>query len=541
MPKFKIPLLKDHWKPIAHYTVGWFIIMLLESTIPIILGIMINMIVYYRNYDVIIELAMAFIIIFLLISVQYYFIYTQHSYLLSNYVWNIKYELFKRIINADRKERNSVDIGDCISTIQKDSVECVNYIIRNHVRITLFLVFVCIYIFYIFNINIILGIITLFLAVSTLIISHFVGKKVKLYSQNARQEEKKYTDWLYDQLQGGMDIKLLNAQTFILSQDQSRQSQMMCQINLVNILKKKYQKMMAVLNFLSSNVFLYCIAVLVTKNKIFIGDLIVILAFYSKIISNMNAILSNKLEAMQRTANINQLNYFLLLKQDDIRMRTGVLKVKKGELRIEDICFNYEQDQKTLSYRSINVPSGKSCVIVGASGSGKTTLFKLILQQYPLLKGNIFIDNQNLSKCSVSSIFNNIGYVAQKPFIINGTVKDNVCFGNTVFNDRMICDVCEQVGLLKNIALLPKGLNTIIGQDGVQLSIGQQQLICIARVLLKKTNLIFLDEPTNSLDTETGKQVLDVIFKVFKGKTILIISHDENIIKLCDIKYYVNK
>ncbi|MBS6644433.1 MAG: ABC transporter ATP-binding protein [Clostridiaceae bacterium] len=476
----------------------------------------------------------------MLISLLYYFIYSQRSYLLSSYVWKIKYELFSRIINADSKVRENINIGDSIGTIQKDSVECMNYIIRNRIRFCLFSIFVCIYMLYIFNINIMLGAVTLFSVPISLIIPHFIGIRLKIQSKKARMEEKEYTDWLYDRLQGGSDIKLLRAQALVLEQNQSRQKNLMRYVNLTNLLKKKYQMITAVLHFTANIIFLYFTAVLALKNRIFIGDLIVILAFYSKIISNIKAMLSNKMEAMQRAANIDQLNRFLTLEQRDVSMRMEILNVKKGELKLKNVCFHYEPGHEILSGQSLYVSEGQSCAVCGASGTGKTTLFKLILQQYPLMSGNIYIDDQDLSRCTLSSIFKHIGYVAQKPFIISGTVKENICFGNHGITDEMILNVCEKVGLQKSVASFRNGFETVIGTGGCELSMGQQQLLCIARTLLRNPSLILLDEPTASLDSKTGKQVLDLIFEVFRGKTILLITHDSNAAELCDIKFHVN-
>ena len=209
-------------------------------------------------------------------------------------------------------------------------------------------------------------------------------------------------------------------------------------------------------------------------------------------------------------------------------------------IRIKDLTFAYNSEN---ILEDINLEIKKNSVvgIIGKSGVGKSTLIDLLIGLYIPNKGKIFIDDNDLSQ-TTSSWRNLIGYVPQNIYLLDDTLKKNVALGitdNLIDDDkvRLALKLSQLDGFVED--KLEKGINTIIGERGINLSGGQKQRIGIARALYKNPDIIILDEATSSLDLDTEKKLIDTIQDIKSGKTIVIISHRASTLKICDKIYEI--
>ena len=219
---------------------------------------------------------------------------------------------------------------------------------------------------------------------------------------------------------------------------------------------------------------------------------------------------------------------------------------QQGGMRIqfENVHFEYAT-RNTPIFQGINltIDAGQFAAIVGASGSGKTSILSLLERFYDVTKGRILLNGQNIDNMSVHEYRRLLSLVAQESSLFSGTIRDNILLGvaSDQVTDEQIEQCCRDVGIHDFIISLPDGYQTEVGNKGVRLSGGQKQRVSIARALIRNPRILLLDEATNSLDSESEKQVQAAINQVTKGRTTIAIAHRLAIIQNADIIYVLGE
>jgi subfamily B ATP-binding cassette protein MsbA len=202
------------------------------------------------------------------------------------------------------------------------------------------------------------------------------------------------------------------------------------------------------------------------------------------------------------------------------------LEVDNGTIKFQNISFNYINNKNVvLKNINIEIKGGKMTALVGHSGAGKSTILNLIPRFFNCTQGDIYIDNQPINQCTISSLRKNISLVSQDTTLFDDTIKNNIAYANPNATDEEIINAAKNALADDFINKLPKKYNTEIGENGVRLSGGEKQRISIARAILKKTSIILLDEATSSLDSETESKIQEALDHLTKNKTTLVIAH----------------
>ena len=206
----------------------------------------------------------------------------------------------------------------------------------------------------------------------------------------------------------------------------------------------------------------------------------------------------------------------------------------KNKIELTNISFEYTKNKKVLEDINITINKGDKVAFVGESGSGKSTLVDLIIGLYRPLSGEIVIDDKKLTSDNIKSYRSKIGYIPQSIYLFDGTVGENVSFGYEYDKEKII-KVLKKANIYDFLSS-KEGIDTLVGDGGIQLSGGQKQRIGIARALYSDPEILVLDEATSALDNETEAKIMDEIYETSHDKTLLIIAHRLSTIERCDRK-----
>ena len=187
----------------------------------------------------------------------------------------------------------------------------------------------------------------------------------------------------------------------------------------------------------------------------------------------------------------------------------------------------------------LTIKKGKITALVGHSGSGKSTFVSLLLRYYDVSFGRILINNTDLREYDLKTILRKVGYVSQDTFIYNATIRENIAFGGD-YSDAQIIEAAVKANINTYIASLPKGYESVVGDQGIKLSGGEKQRIAIARALVRNPEILVLDEATSNLDNESESLVQDAINRVSGNVTTFIIAHRLSTIRNADTIYVMS-
>ena len=212
-----------------------------------------------------------------------------------------------------------------------------------------------------------------------------------------------------------------------------------------------------------------------------------------------------------------------------------VLESAKGEIELQNVYFSYTADKKLIQDFNLSVKPGQRIAIVGPTGCGKTTLINLLMRFYDVNEGKISVDGNEIRDITRGSLRTNYGMVLQDTWIRNGTVKDNIVIGKPDATMEEVIRAAKESRAHDFIKRLPKGYDTILGEDGGNLSQGQKQLLCITRVMLCLPPMLILDEATSSIDTRTEIKIQQAFARMMEGRTSFIVAHRLSTIREADV------
>ncbi|MAJ45285.1 MAG: hypothetical protein CMF96_11165 [Candidatus Marinimicrobia bacterium] len=238
-------------------------------------------------------------------------------------------------------------------------------------------------------------------------------------------------------------------------------------------------------------------------------------------LSNVNVVFQNGIAAAERV-------FSILDNENKIVQRKNPIHIDdfNSSIKFKEVDFKYAGNENIiLENINLEIKKGHTVAIVGKSGAGKTTLSDLIPRFYDPYNGNIFIDNNDVKDYSLKSLRSLIGIVTQNIILFNDSIKNNIAYGSKNANDKELTNALKSANLYDLVSKLDRGINTIIGENGVKLSGGEQQRLSIARALVKNPQILILDEATASLDSESEKKVHQAIDNVIKDRTVLVIAH----------------
>lgn len=266
-----------------------------------------------------------------------------------------------------------------------------------------------------------------------------------------------------------------------------------------------------------------------------VGQLSVFLSYASQYAKPFNEI-SGVITELQNAFTCADRVFDLLDENDEVpEVENPVSPEAEGRVELENVSFSYVPSRPLIEELSLSVASGQRIAIVGPTGCGKTTLINLLMRFYDVCDGSIKVDGADIRGMRRNDLRTRYGMVLQDTWLSSGTVRDNIAFGKPDATDDEVEAAAKAAHAHSFIRRLPDGYNTVIKENGSNLSAGQRQLLCIARAMLSLPQMLILDEATSSIDTRTELKIQSAFSKMMAGRTSFIVAHRLSTIKEADV------
>ncbi len=265
---------------------------------------------------------------------------------------------------------------------------------------------------------------------------------------------------------------------------------------------------------------------LVLGDNLTTGTLIAFVLYIDRLFQPIRE-LAQRYNTFQATMAASERIFNLLDNEPDIQDTPGAVELPpiQGHVRFENVRFSYKDGEPVLRGITLAAQPGQRIAFVGETGAGKSTIIRLLARFFDINEGKLTIDGYDVRQVTQASLRSQLGIVLQDTFLFAGTIADNIRYGRLQATDEDVQWAAEMVGAHEFISKLPEGYQTDVGENGVNLSVGQRQLVSFARALLADPRILILDEATSSVDTTTEKQIQQALDTLMEGRTSFVIAH----------------
>jgi ABC-type multidrug transport system fused ATPase/permease subunit len=371
----------------------------------------------------------------------------------------------------------------------------------------------------------------------------FFGKYIRMFAKKAQNQVAESNTVVEETLQGIQNVKAFTNELF----EMNRYRRITNEVALTGIKGGKYQaytSFIVVSFFMAIGAVIWKGATLIAAHKLAAGELFSFV-LYSGFIAGNIAGMAGVYTRLQKTIGAAE-NLLELFDEPVEEINTDYVLQKehkfRGEIAFNDISFEYpsRKDFPVLRNISFTIKTGQKVALVGPSGAGKSTLVALLMRFYEPTHGSILFDNRESNTFPLSALRAQMAIVPQDVFLFGGTIRENIGYGKPDASEEEIIEAAKQANTWEFISQFPGGLDTIVGERGVQLSGGQRQRIAIARAVLKNPKILLLDEATSSLDSESERLVQEALEKLMHCRTSIVIAHRLSTIRSADKIIVIN-
>ncbi|MCU0461064.1 MAG: ABC transporter transmembrane domain-containing protein [Bacteroidales bacterium] len=378
---------------------------------------------------------------------------------------------------------------------------------------------------------------TLAIVPAMALLAFFAGRAIRRYSKKAQSFVAESNTIVEETLQGIQNVKAFTNETF----ESKRYREKTEEVARMGIKRGKYQASMSFIGmgiFMSMALVIWRGAVMISNGLMEAGELFSFV-IYSGFIAGNVAGMASVYTRLQKTIGAAE-NLLLLfdepVEEIDENYVPQPAYTLHGEIQFDHVNFSYpsREDMVVLKDVSFNINSGQEIALVGPSGAGKTTIASLLLKFYDVKNGRILFDGRDSKEFPVTALRSQTAIVMQDVFLFGGTIRENIGYGKPDASEPEIIEAAVQANAWDFIRSFPDGLDTVVGERGVQLSGGQRQRVAIARAVLRDPRILILDEATSSLDSESERLVQEALEKLMHGRTSVVIAHRLSTVRNAD-------
>lgn len=454
--------------------------------------------------------------------------------------FDLKKDMLESLTNFEVKNFDNTNSGLFISRLNKDTTE-LSQLFDDITDDLSGIILNISFIIYVLYLNVHLGI---FLILNVILVYILTSKKLFYYKrtkQDYKEKDEKVVGLYTDIIRGIREIKDLNLKSVVLKDANKKQLETIKAEIKNTHTRRTWDRWIAVFQHILDFVFILLSIYFIINNTLQVSSFLIIFLYKNKVLNLISYI--SEIREKLADGKVSAARVFDIISYKSFSKENyGTIKANniKGNIEFKNVEFQYNSN-KLFKNLNLKIESNKMIAIVGRSGEGKSTILKLISKGYSVDGGEILIDNYNINDLSEKTIKDNISVVSQSPYIFNLSIKDNIKLANPTATDEEIIEVCKKAQIHDIIDQMEKGYDTIVGENGVILSGGQKQRIAIARALIKKSKIILLDEATSSLDNSNQEKIKNVIKKLSKDHTVIIVAHRLSTIVDSDNIFVVNK
>lgn len=527
--RFLSGYILPYGKHFAAFYTGWLFETILSVLLPKLLGIMLDQIVYGRDLEEFLKVSAVAAGMSLYSCVLYYWLYAQHHYLMIMFTFQIKIAVFEKFLKMQPVKLKSFRSGEIIALIQDYPAECMHFLIRGVIHQINNVVLIAAVLVFSFRISTFVGAALLILSAVCGVVTVLSGNRTEKSSVRQRETYGNYIGWLFEILENQVLIRLAGAQEKVKNHLEDFSRKLFWERNRMEWIKVLSEHLIKGL-ILLSRMYIFGAAVYLTgKGVMTIGTFTVVITYFEKLTDVLSDVSRKWNDAQTRAGYIRKIRDFLDRPDEADKGKIAADRLR-GEIQIRNVTFSYG---KNIIYKdfSLCIHSGEKVAVTGPSGSGKSTLAELLTGMLSPKKGKILIDGREIGDYTLRSFRSRIGILFQEPLITDDTLRGNLLLAKRGAAEEDLWKALEDAGLRTFAEGLPEGLDTKIRE---KLSGGQKQRIGIAQICLKDPDLLFLDEPTSSLDKETEQEILERLRERFREKSMILITHREAPLSICD-------
>tara|TARA_B100000989_G_scaffold14025_1_gene9371 strand:- start:2492 stop:4228 length:1737 start_codon:yes stop_codon:yes gene_type:complete len=439
----------------------------------------------------------------------------------------LQFDMLKSLVKADTQFIDEKHSGKFISNLTYDVSHITNLLsiaILNLFKDSLTL-FGLLIVMFIQNWK--LSLISIIMIPLASIAARTLGKRMGKVVTEAQEKSGFLTSYLVELFKNHKLIKIFQKENFETNKASGHLKQLKDKSKKISTVLVRMSPIMEILTGIMIAILIFYSGKLIMKNEIqvnnFFSFLAAMMLAYQPVrsLSTLNIVINQGYSAASRILPIVDTVNSIRDKENSKK-----IQINEGKIQFKDIYFKYNSNEENvLNNINLEFKGGKMTALVGHSGSGKSTILNLIPRFYEPKNGDITIDGQSIYESTLESLRKNISLVSQETTLFDDTIKNNIKYANENASDEEIYEAAKLSNSYDFIENLPNKFETIIGENGVRLSGGEKQRISIARAMIKKSEIILLDEATSSLDSETERKIQEALNLLIKNKTTIVIAH----------------
>ena len=524
MIKFILNKTKEHTKEVVLVIFGLALLSFLQFLNPQITKIIIDKALPNHNRSLLIKSVMGMLLISALLGIINYLVSIMMTQISQQILTKLRVDLFAHILKQDFAFFEHAKTGDLMTRLNSD-IRTIQGLISTQSlsMISTMLQFFLILVFmFISDVKLTIMVILTFPILYGLNRSFAIN--MRKTHRKIRSNASALSNHLQTSLSSMLLIKNFNAEKMSLENYYELNEISLEESVKANKLSASLSPLIQFTNVFATSLVWLWGGMMIIKGEMSLGDVLAYISYLAMVQSPIRSFSSMVHRYQEAKVSFERIEELLNVSPQITKIQNP-LPFVHDDIFFKDVSFHYSNQKEVLRNINITLKMGEVNALVGTSGSGKTTLIKLLSRLYDPIEGEIYLGKTPLNHIELESLRNNIAIVSQDVIIIDGSIYENLVFGQTNITQEKLIEACQNANIYDFILSLEDGFETQVGERGIKLSGGQKQRLAIARIFLKNAPILILDEATASLDNESEKLIQAALDKLIQNRTTLVIAH----------------